>query len=174
MSFYRRREHYAQGRHDAFESCEGALIPLFGTSFKLSDFSNRTLEAINTQWEPAGRNPETAWDWAEIMRKYDEPDRFDAAIWTGDDRLAGVFLGVTTSESLEIRFLEGDPREECPLTGKRALIAVDASSRYAQARGKLEVRVRPINSSLERLYVDVYQFIRCEPPNQEPYFAKRV
>jgi hypothetical protein len=101
------RQRYLQCRHDAFRSCEQALIPIIETNFTLSDYSRRAQEAVQDQWEPHGRPAETAWNWAEIMRCYREPDRLDMAIWTDGGRLCGICLALTTSEALEIRFLEG-------------------------------------------------------------------
>ena len=126
-------------------------------AFTLSECSNRILEAIEAQWEPAGRNKETKWDWKEILRRHNEPDRLELAIWS-EERLAGVALSVTTGDSVTLAFLEGDPRQDCPLKGRRALIALDATARYAQGRGKAEIRISPINASLERLYVEQYDF----------------
>jgi hypothetical protein len=167
------REHYAQCRHDAFRACEWALIPVFRTNFILCDYSRRALEAIQVQWEPNGRPSETAWDWDEIMRRHRDPDRLAMAIWA-DGRLSGVCLALTTSEAVEISFLEGDPRKDCPLLGKRALITLEASTCYAQGRGKSELRVRPLNLSLERLYIDTYGFELRSPRKQQPYLVKRV
>lgn len=135
------RERYAQCRHEAFRSCEAELAPAIGVSFILSEYSGRALAAVQAQWEPYGRNVETAWDWHEIMRRHRDPDRLDMAIWSDNDRLCGLGLALTTGDAVAFRFLEGDPRDDCPLIGKRALIARDTCARYAQGRGRAELRV---------------------------------
>jgi hypothetical protein len=59
-------------------------------------------------------DPKCAWDWEEIFRRHGDPDRLDIAIWGQNERLCCLALGTTTSEAVEIRFLEGDPRSDCP------------------------------------------------------------
>ena len=152
-------------------ACEKELA--FIGVFALSECSNKTLEAIETQWEPAGRNEETRWDWKEILRRHREPDRLEMAIWSGE-RLAGVALALTGGDSVTLAFLEGDPRQECPLRGKRALIALDATARYAQGRGKAEIRISPINASLERLYVEQYGFEKRSERGEQDHLFRRV
>lgn len=83
-------------------------------------------------------------------------------------------MGLTTGQAVEVRFLEADPRGNCPLKGKRALIVLDVAARYAQARSKSEIRVRPVNTSLERLYREVYGFTLMNPKGQPAYFRKEV
>jgi len=78
--------------------------------FNLSGWSGRSREAYLDQWPGGGR-----WKWEEIFRRHNDPDRLDIAIWGANDRLCGLALGTTTSEYVEIRFLEGDPRPDCPL-----------------------------------------------------------
>jgi hypothetical protein len=73
-----------------------------------------------------------------------------------------------------MRFIEGDPRPDCPLKGWRALIVLEAAAFYAQARGKTELRLKEVNSSLESLYRDTYGFRLETPRKQEPYWTKEV
>lgn len=73
-----------------------------------------------------------------------------------------------------LRFLEGDPRQDCPLRGKRILIALETAANYAQGRGKKEIRVQPIDDKLVYLYESVYGFVLESPKNEEPYYRKGV
>jgi len=107
------------------------------------------------------------------MRRHRDPDRLAMTIWT-EDRLSAIALALTTSQSVVLRFVEGDPRTDCPLVGKRALIALEACARYAQGRGKVELRVHPVNSHVEALYTGVYGFERRKPHKEPPYLVKRV
>jgi hypothetical protein len=73
-----------------------------------------------------------------------------------------------------LAFLEGDPRPECPLKGRRALIALDATARYAQGRGKTEIRISPINASLECLYVEQYGFQKRSRRGEQEHLFRLV
>ena len=112
--------------------------------FKIVEINSRAYEAVRDQWDRHGRNPDADWDWRELMWRYRDPDRLDMAIWSHSDRISGLALAVTTGSAVELKFLEADPRADCPLRGKRALIALETVTCYAQARGKREVRVRPM------------------------------
>jgi hypothetical protein len=166
------RERYIQGKFDAFRTAEARVKPLIEIDFPITEYSGRALAAVSSQWEP-NRGEETRWDWQEIMRRHHDPDRFDMAIWVGD-RLCALALAVTSCDALNLRFLEGSPHKDCPLAGRRALIAFEALSCYAQGRGRKELRVSPINSRIERLYIEMYGFARKAPRKQEPYLVKQV
>jgi len=165
---------YLQCQHEAFRSCERDLAKSIGYFFTLSEISQRALLAVQTHWEPSGRPAETSWDWKRVLQRYrNELDRFELAIWEGD-RLCALGLATTGGNAVALRFLEGDPRGDCPLKGRRILIALDACARYAQRRGKAELRVQPINSALESLYVGTYGFRKRSPKGEQPYFCRQV
>lgn len=168
------RERYLQCAHDAFRKCEAKLLQRARLSFAITEYSGRSAEAVREQWEPFGRDHETAWDWAELVRHYrKDPDTLAMAVWSGE-RLSSLCLATTSGNAVHIRYLEGDPRADCPLRGCRALIALEACAGYAQSRGKTELRVHPLNDRLKGLYVDTYGFDVCSPKKAEPYLFKRV
>lgn len=171
---HRAKQRYLTCRLDAYRLAKDNLAGAIDVDFRVSELTGRAFQAVTDQWVPAGRGQETAWDWAEINRRYREPDRLDMVIWAPGDRLCGIGLGVTVGPSVEIRFLEADPRRDCPLLGKRALIALEVAACYAQARGKTELRVRPLNSSIERLYREVYAFELVSPRREDPYLMRKV
>ncbi len=176
LSFFATRHHdqYRRLQAEALQTCAQELPAAIGVCFAFSYINSAAIEAVNIQWEPAGRDPNTAWDWQEILRHHQsEPDKMAISVWCGD-RLSALALALTTSQAVELRFLEGDPRGDCPIKGKRALIALDASARYAQGRGKPELRVRPINSGLEKLYKETYGFVLRSPRGEEPYWFRQV
>jgi hypothetical protein len=139
--------------------------------FNLSGWSGRTREAYLDQWLG---NPKCSWDWEEIFRRHNDPDRLDIAIWGADERLCGLAVGLTTGEAVEIRFLEGDPRLDCPLKGRRILITLESAACYAQARGRRELRVRPKNERLETLYRQTYGFVLETTRSGDRYYRKGV
>lgn len=141
---------------------------MLGVPFSLSPWNPRAQAAYQSQWESP------RFDWEKIFRRYTDPDRLDMAVWAGEDRLAALALAVTTGSSLNLLFLEGDARNDCPLRGRRALIALDVAANYAQARGKRELRVWPLNQRLEELYRDIYGFTLAVDQTNKPYWRKEV
>jgi hypothetical protein len=113
-SFARAKQRY----HEVGDTCrrQAALIlsPDFGVDFYVSGWSARAREAVLDQWVAA--YPGTGWNWPEIFRRHGDPDRLEMAIWCGE-RLSGLGLALTGSDYVEIRFIEGDPRQDCPLKG---------------------------------------------------------
>jgi hypothetical protein len=95
------------------------------------------------------------------------------AVWCGD-RLAALALGLTTGEAVVVRFLEGDPRPDCPLKGRRILIVLECMANYAQGRGKAELRIEPANEALETLYRETYGFSLETPRGRSAYYKRTV
>lgn len=143
------------------------MSAFLGERIQITEWSGRAARHLS-DWG------ETHFPWEEIFQKHRDPDRLDMAIWGAEDRLSGLALGLTTGQSLMLRFVEGDPREDCPLRGKRILIALEAATNYAQARGKREIRLQPINEKLVYLYENVYGFTLESPRNETPYYRKGV
>lgn len=100
---------YEADRHSARAQAVKILQPHL-PEFNLSGWGARAKEAYLDQWLG---DPKCNWDWEEIFRRHGDPDRLDIAIWGANDRLCGLALGTTTSEAVEIRFLEGDPNRSC-------------------------------------------------------------
>jgi hypothetical protein len=144
-----------------------SMTEFLGTPVQITEWSRRALEGL-ADWG------ETRFPWDEIFRRHRDPDRLELAIWSQRDRLSGLALGLTTERSLLLRFVEGDPRSDCPLKGKRILIALEAAAYYAQARGRKEIRVQPIHDKLVHLYENVYGFVLVSPRNEAPYYRKGV
>lgn len=167
----RAKERYATDRYDAFRIAALNLQPYLGVDFHISSWTTKAAAAFGEQWSRHKRT--VNWDWPEIMRRHNDPDRLDLAIWVGD-LLCGLGLGTTTAQAVKIRFCEGSPFPECPLKGRRILVMLEAATCYAQARGKQEIRIAPKNSSLESLYRDIYGFELVKGQNQEPYYRKGV
>ena len=143
-----------------------------GVEFMLGGWGARSREAFTDQWSG---NHATGWEWPEIFRRHNEPDQLDMSIWGPDgERLCGLGLGLTRGDYVELRFIEGDPRLDCPLRGRRALIFLECSTCYAQARGRSELRIEPINEGLANLYQKVYGFTLANYHDGRPYFTKRV
>ena len=160
-----------QDRANAYRIAALNLQAPIGVQFNISSWSNKAQRAFDTQWQPLERKLD--WKWDEIFETHRDFDKLDMAIWSGE-ALCGLALGLTTGAALNLRFLEGSPNPDCPLKGRRILVALEASACYAQARGKKEIRLSPINSSLESLYRDTYGFDLEIPAKGEPYYRKGV
>jgi hypothetical protein len=154
-------------RHQATENLRGQL----GGEFTIAGWSGRAREAFLDQWS---KEPGVVFPWDDVFRRHNDPDRLDVAIWGPNDRLCGLGLGLTTSEAVELRFLEGDPRPDCPLKGRRILMFLECAACYAQARGRRELRIQPINEQLETLYRQTYGFVLETPRGGERYYRRGI
>ena len=112
--------------------------------------------------------------WHDIWRLHHEMEAFHMVIWSQEHRLSGLCLCVAKRRAVEIKFLEGDYRADCPLRGKRVLIALEAAANYAQALGREELRIQPVNDRVRSLYQDTYGFEPVSQRGQEPYFRRAV
>lgn len=163
----RAAQRYKQNAYDARLATAERMKAFLGVHVGVGEWSRRVFEALSA-WE------KSLFDWEEIQRRHKEPSRLELAIWSDDNVLAGMALGLCTGQAVVLRFVEGDPREDCPLKGFRLLIALEAVTNYAQARGKKEIRVQPKNDQLVNLYEEVYGFTYHEPRGEEPYYRKGV
>lgn len=161
------KKRYAQNKYDAYKTASETLIQPLGKHFQITEISGRALRQVD-EW---GRSH---FDWQEIIRRHNDPERLDMAIWSGHERLGALALGTTSGQALVLRFVEGDPRQDCPLKGVRFLIALEAAANYAQARGKKEIRLQPKTDDLVYLYEKVYGFTLESPKKEAPYYRKGV
>jgi hypothetical protein len=132
-------------------ACGETLRSHIGVNFRVSEISLKALEACDSQWGKSN------WDWHEIYRNYRDADAFKFAIWV-DDTLCGLAVATTSGQSVVLRFVEGSPDVNCPLKGRRILIALEAAANYGQNRGKRELKLEPLNEELISLYESVYGF----------------
>lgn len=161
------RDRYIQRAHQARQATVANMAAHGIASFELTEWSGRTFSTLAEQW------PRSDFDWPRIRENYRDPDRLDVAIWS-KDRLSGLFLATLAGESVTLRWVEGDPREDCPLIGKRLLIALDAAVNYTQINGRYELRVEPINDKLINLFETDFGFKAVNPRKGSPYWAKQV
>jgi hypothetical protein len=148
------------------------LAPVIGVNFSLGTWGNRAQAAYAEQW--LQRHPDAGWDWAEVFKRYNDPDRLEMVIWGPEERLSGIGLAVTTGQAVNVRFIEGDPRPECPLVGRRIPIFLECAANYAQLRGKVELRIQPVNDTLAALYTEVYDFTLETPAHGAAYYKRTV
>jgi hypothetical protein len=173
----RAKARYAQNREAAYRLTGIELPPHVKVDFRVSGWTGKAAEAYAEQWSPVAErqsNDRPAFDWPNLFHICRDPDRLDIVVWGPEETLCGLALGTTTGRSLALRFLEGSPDPNCPLRGRRALIALDVAARYAQLRGKPEIRLYEVDSSLESLYRDIYGFEERRPYKEKPYLWKEV
>jgi hypothetical protein len=145
-----------------------------GIDLSLGIWSRRASEAWKRQWLGLDRRSAECWDWDLVHDRYhNEVDRLDLVMWVGD-RLCGLALTTLSGEAATVRFLEGSPRQDCPLTGYRALVALEATQNYAQLNGKREIRVQPVVPRLEDLYRDIFGFELATPRGQDAYYRLEI
>jgi hypothetical protein len=172
-TFSRAQRRYQEFRETCRREAALRLGPVLGLDFHVSGWSGKGREALASQWISEG-NQLSVWDWNEIFRRHNDPDRLDMVIWGPSDRLCGLGLGLTMSQAVEIRFVEGDLRQGCPLKGKRTLIFLECAAGYAQLRGKAELRIEPKNQALINLYTKRYGFSLETPRGSSAYYKKVV
>ncbi len=127
--FARAKQRYTASAVQARQIAAANLKSVIGIDFHLSDWNRRTQEAYRNQWH----NRETTndrFDWEQIFQRYRQPDQLEMSVWVSSDRLSGLGLATTTSRAIKVEFIEGDPRADCPLKGKRALIMLEAAACY--------------------------------------------
>ncbi|MCJ2068208.1 hypothetical protein MKK75_05185 [Methylobacterium sp. J-030] len=174
-SFAAAKQRYAVRQDEARRLASRNLQGPLGVTFHLTAWGERARHAYETQWLSAARHPDAGWDWPEIHRRNrNEPDALSLAIWVGDDRLCGLGFAVPSSRAVTLRFLEGDPRPDCPLIGRRALIALEASALYAQGIGRSQIRVEPANETLAALYRDRYGFALVSLEGAPAYYVRNI
>lgn len=159
-----------EARREAGKTMEAFL----GRPLNLGAWSGRVQQAYEEQWLHGQRHNDAGWDWPEIIRRHrNEPDAMSIAIWS-EARLSGLALAVTNADAITVKFLEGDPRADCPLKGVRALIALEAATMYGQGIGRREVRVEPANDTLATMYRDMLGFALAEPPHGTAYYVRVI
>ncbi len=170
----RAKQQYQSAAFEAYRVAAINLVSAIGVEFYVSNWTRRAAEAYREQWEWVSRNPDAAFDWHNIFHRHKDPDRMEIVIWGPNDRLCGLGLATTNRTSVILQFIEGDPRPDCPLRGKRLPIALEAVACYGQGRGKSEIRLQPINEKLASLYRDVYDFTRETRKGEQAYFRRPI
>jgi len=161
------RMRYMQNMHDAMRRASENIRKDLGEEVQLREFTRATLDAIE-EWGP------TDFDWNEILLRVRDPDCFRFGIWVGN-RLVAVAIATTSNQSVCLRYVEADKREDAPLKGLRILVALEAITIYGQLRGKTEIKLEPINEDLVSLYENTYGFERIvlrKGPSK--YWRKRI
>ena len=159
-----------QARRAAAQTISGGL----DLDLSLTGWSRSVSEAWKAQWLDGDRRSASHWDWDMIHARYhNDVDRLDLAMWVGN-RLCGLALTTLSGEAATVRFLEGQPYEDCPLVGYRAVIAIETAQNYAQLNGRREVRVRPVSPRLEELYRDILGFELATPRGEAAYYKRET
>ncbi len=143
------------------------LSPLGDVSFHLTSLNSGAIDAARLQWETV------YYDWHEILRRFNEPDRFDLALWA-DHRCLALGLATTRRTAIWLDIIEGDPSPTSPLGGARLTIVLEACAHYAQLLGKDELRLTAKNEQLAAFYEAVHGFERAKHSNNAIYWRRRI
>ena len=169
------RERYRAAAFSALLRTSLTLPPLLGAPFNVAVAGAKASQSFRDQWCERSRHPDRAFDWLEIWRRHRDLDTLHLAIWSEEEgRLSGLATCLSKGAAIEIRYLEGDYRGGCPLRGLRAVIAVEAAANYAQAIGKRELRISPVNEAVRDLYQIGLGFEPVMPAREEPYFRRCI
>jgi hypothetical protein len=123
--------------------------------YSVAMWSRATRQAFEDQWCPVPR--QTMWDWTEIGSKYTPPKERVVALRSGD-RLTALSAIVARRAWVRVHFLEGDPRDDCPMRGLRAIVMLDLAATYGQRLGCEEIHIEPVNDTLKSLYCGTFGF----------------
>lgn len=167
MSVAALRDRYMRLGYEARRATVDVLSPYDDVVFMLGELNGRAIEAAATQWSII------YYDWSEILRRFNEPDRLEISMWTGD-RLLALGLATTRTDAIWIEIVEGDPSPDCPLAGARLAILIQCCANYAQLLRKHEVRLEAKNESLAAVYEKLYGFQRVKRANNALYWFRRV
>jgi hypothetical protein len=150
------------------------FAPIMGASFTITNTSRAAFEAVTKQWRGVrAPHAEGGWDWLEIHRRYRDMTAMGVAMWM-EPRLCGMALIVAEGRAAKLAFIEGDPRQDCPLKGRRLLVGLECAANYAQKLGKPEIRVNPANEELRQLYESTYGFRLVNRRGSVPYWVKEI
>jgi hypothetical protein len=167
------RDRQLKHRTEAISAVYESLKAHFTDAYKIVDWSRAIEEKYSAQWGGCERHPDGGWNWPEIRRRFNAPRDQVVAVLCGD-RLSALSLVKSNHTWVEVAFLEGDPRADCPLKAKRAVIVLEFAAMYGQSLGVNELRLHPVNSSLEDLYVKGYGFKKVGPPKDKPYLKRAI
>lgn len=168
------RERYRTARYRALLKSSQTLAQYTQIPFGLAEVNKTTQKAYTDQW--IVRHAEQSFDWLKVWDTHREMDTLHMAVWAGPpgSRLSGLACCLVKRSAVEIRFLEGDGRLDCPLKGLRTLMAVEGAASYAQAIGRTELRIEPVNDKTRDLYVVGFGFEPCGQRGKETYFRRAV
>lgn len=170
MSLALAKRRYEQLALNAHRQAGLNLSGVLGVEFHISTWTRKGMEAFGQQWEA-----DAEFQWREIFRRHlNEPDRLEIVVWGPEGRLCALALATTGGSFIKLGFLEGDPRPDCPLKGRRALIALEATQCYGQGRGKSELRIQPANDDLATMYVENYGFSLETRKGVDAYYKREI
>jgi hypothetical protein len=141
-----------------------SLASKFGP-FTLTDWSNNCFQYL---W----RIP--AFPWPFQSSAFPNPARLELAMWV-DGRLVGLaHVTLNGSDAVLIQAIEGDRDKSCPLKGKRAAIAIQAATYYAQALNRSRLLLQPMNEDLTPIYIKDHDFKDSRRATGSQYLWKEV
>ena len=142
--------------------------------FSITEWSNRSSDALTEQWPLSGRRPDSSWNWPQIQRDFKtDPTKFELAVW-GDNRLSCLAIANLSNSAVVLRFLEGDPRADCPFRGVRTLIVLEAIQCCGLTTGRNEIQVEPVNDALATLYRNNYGFALATRKGGNAYYRREI
>ena len=143
------------------------------TPIRIRDIEPSALDAFAATW---ANNPgrSVAWPWpdmaADFRRKF--PERFEAAIWSGDI-LCGLSIGKPShsQEIVTIRFIEGNPAPHHPLKGTIHIASIEVGLAYGLAIGATLLRIDDPHPETLRLYTGLG--FRLETPRGRSAYCEK-
>lgn len=153
--FERAKDRDNQAWTEAAVASSNNIKDFVGLNYSVSIWSNAIRHAYAQQWCSHPRRCD--FDWNEISRRFTPPKERVFAV-SVEDRLAALGAITASKVRVKVNFLEGDPRADCPLQGRRALVVLDLAATYGQRLGCEEIHLVPVNDTVRTLYCGTYGF----------------
>jgi hypothetical protein len=152
---------------------EIAAEKLAPAQVRLDLINASALRTFQDHWEPIPFR-RYGWPWPKIVRdaSRNEPDRFEAAVWSGDT-LCGLAIGWTRQAFCRVDYLEGSPDPAHPLKGSAAVVVSGAVVAYAIVLDRREIRlINPLPAVVP--HYEALGFTLASPKGGTPYCWRKV
>lgn len=145
-----------------------------GHDYTFMTWSRSVEEQYINQWGKESRHLDAGWDWIEIVRRNRGFKDRTVALYCCGDRLSALSHFRVSKSRVLVGFLEGDPRPDCHIKGRRALLMLDLAATYGQRMGRSELHLQPVNEELAELYRSVYGFYDGKDGHGEPVLKRSL
>jgi hypothetical protein len=123
---------------------ENAVAEVKALGYTVSDIGAGALIAWDRQWEESRtvKREYGGWDWRALRKHYNEPDRFDVALWCGE-LLCGLAIGQPSAKGrfLVMHYLERRYGDSNPLRRRVIRLVSAGVVDYAERLGCEAVRI---------------------------------
>lgn len=161
MSLYGAAKRYRDYADMALDLTNNSLPSELGVDFNLARMTLLTVKKWENEWDGKGIFP---WDriFADSTRK---PKHFGVALSAGGV-LEGLGMVSLSKRVAHLRYVERNPTGHLGLKGKVLPAMLEVAVNFAQASGKLQLKLEPKNDTLREVYTQRYGFVDLQEGNK--------